>query len=310
MKVGVAIVAYGNAAEVAACLGAVGAQRHRDFRVVICENGDAAAFDALRNAVPEALPGGQSVTLVHASDNPGYAGGVNRAMAAAAEADGWWVLNPDTQPTPDALAALVERAAKGDVAVVGGTLVGGDGRVQTLGGRWRAKLARTESIGRGADPAASVDARAIEAMLDYQTGASMLVTRALMEAIGPMREDYFLYCEEVEWCLRARAAGLAIGFAPDARVLHHQGTTTGSAGDIRARPRLPIYLDERNKLNMVRDTRPADLITAIPAALALLLLRYGKAGAWVPMRHAVAGWWAGVRNQRGKPAWLVARRGG
>ena len=38
-------------------------------------------------------------------------------------------------------------------------------------------------------------------------GASV-VGRAMLDAVGPMRDDYFLYCEEVEWCLRAKAAGL------------------------------------------------------------------------------------------------------
>src|SRR3546814_4422658 len=95
----------------------------------------------------------------------------------------------------------------------------------------------------------------------------MLVSRAFLQATGPMREDYFLYCEEVEWCLRARAKGMAFGFAPEARVLHNQGASTGSGQSVRTRPRLPIYLDERNKMLVTRDCFAGRLPIAAVAAL-------------------------------------------
>ncbi|MFM6854239.1 MAG: glycosyltransferase family 2 protein [Sphingopyxis sp.] len=308
MRVAIVIVGYNNAADIAACLAALAAQTHPAFHVVICENGDAGAYARLRDAVAGLQPGGQPPLLIAAPDNPGYAGGVNRGIAATPGADAWWVLNPDTVPDAPALAALVARAQRGDADVIGGTLYRADGTVQSHGGRWRSHLARVEAIGMGMAVGQTPDSAAIEQALDYQTGASMLVTRRVIDMIGPMREDYFLYCEEVEWCLRAKAAGLKLGFAPGARVLHHQGATTGSADGIRARPRLPIYLDERNKINMVRDTRPHHLPMAIPAALALLVLRFGRGRAWAQMRYAAAGWWAGVRNQRGKPGWLTQTR--
>jgi N-acetylglucosaminyl-diphospho-decaprenol L-rhamnosyltransferase len=304
MHVAVCIVAYRNPAEVAACLNALAMQTHGDFRIIVCDNSDDAAHAQLAAALPTSMPGGQAVTPLHAADNPGYAGGVNRCLAAAPDADAWWVLNPDTVPEPDALAALVARLSHGDVAAVGGTLYWPDGRVQGHGGRWRGWLARCESIGNGTALSARVDADNIEASLDYLLGASMLIGRAFLDATGPMREDYFLYAEEVEWCLRAKAAGLRLGFAPGARVLHGQGGTTGSAAALTTRPRLPIFMDERNKLNVVRDIHPLRLSVAIPAALILLLLRYAKRGAKAQLGYALGGWWAGVRDQRGKPNWL------
>jgi N-acetylglucosaminyl-diphospho-decaprenol L-rhamnosyltransferase len=120
-----------------------------------------------------------------------------------------------------------------------------------------------------------------------------------------MRADYFLYAEEIEWFVRARALGLRLGFAPDAHILHAQGTTTGSAAPLHDRPRLPIYCDERNRLHVVRDTTPARYPVAVIAALALLLLRYARRGAWRQTGYALAGWRAGVRGERGMPPWLT-----
>lgn len=132
-----------------------------------------------------------------------------------------------------------------------------------------------------------------------------MVGRAFIEKVGLMREDYFLYCEEVEWCLRAQTQGLRLGMAAEAFVDHHQGSTTGSANRIPDRGRLPIYLDERNKVLVTRDCFPALLMPAAAASLAMLCLRYARRGAWRQFGYGLSGWFAGLRNQRGKPGWLA-----
>jgi GT2 family glycosyltransferase len=133
----------------------------------------------------------------------------------------------------------------------------------------------------------------------------MLVGRRFVDRIGPMREDYFLYCEEVEWSLRGLKRGMRLGFAPAARVLHRQGTTTGAGAAIRERKKLPIYLDERNKMLLTRDLFPARLPVAAGAAMMLILLRFGRKRAWRQLGYAIQGWAAGLLNRRGVPAWLA-----
>lgn len=302
--IAVCIVAFRDAPQIVACLEALGRSDFPDFQVVICENGGAQAYADLVARVPLTLAGGQAVTTYRAEGNLGYAGGVNLCMRATTNARAWWILNPDTTPAPGALTALVARLERGDCAAVGGVLYHPDGKVQAYGGHWRMAMARAVSIGHGAAMSDRPDASAIEKRTDYLLGASMLVGRTMVERVGLMKEDYFLYAEEVEWCLRAGKAGLRLGFAPDARICHGQGATTGSADSIRERPRLPIYLDERNKLNVVRDTAPIALITAIPATFLLSLLRFARKGAWRQQGYALQGWLAGVRNERGIPGWM------
>ena len=299
MHVAVCIVAYRNAADIVACLGALADSTYGDFEVQICENGGADAYGALVEAIPARLSGGQPVAIIEAPRNLGYAGGVNVCLRASPDADAWWILNPDTRPDAAALEALVVRLTRQDCELVGGVLYGADNLVQTLGGRWRPWLARAESIGRGwpvAHPPPAADVQ-----LDFVSGASMLVGKAFVDRVGLMREDYFLYCEEVEWCLRGRARGMRLGFAADARILHDQGGTTGSARPLRSRPRLPIYLDERNKILVTRDCFPARLPVAASAALVLIGLRFVARGAWRQATFALRGWWAGVMNERGVP---------
>lgn len=303
MHVAIVIVSYRNPGDVARCVEALGATTHPAFEVVICENGGAGAAATMLDAVPETLPGGQRVAVIHA-DNPGFAGGVNLGMRAAPGADAWWILNPDTVPAPDALAALVRRLSAGDCAAVGGVLHFETGRIQSLGGRWNPWLARAESIGAGSMLSDPVDAAAIERQQDYLMGASMLVSRHFVETAGEMREDYFLYAEEIEWFLRAGRHGLALGFAPDARVLHHQGTTTGWANAMRNRPKMPIYLDERNRLHVTRDHFPARLPVVAVTAPLYMTLRFARSGAWKQIGYGLKGWGAGLLGRRGVPGWM------
>ena len=305
MRVAVAIVAFRNPGDIARCLSALGRSTYSDYEVVICENGGVAAFDALAAATPRALPGGQAVRVIQAQGNVGFAGGVNLCIAAAPTAGAYWVLNPDTEVEPNALAFMVERLEAGDCDAVGCVLALDDGTAQAFGGLWRPWLARAEAIGRGQPIGSDIDAAAVEATQTFIMGASLLAGRRFVETVGPMREDYFLYGEELEWCQRATALGMRLGFAPRAVVRHHQGATTGSGQAVSRRPRLPVFLDERNKMLITRDHFPARLPVAAVAALVLLVLRYGVKGRGAALGHALDGWWAGLRNQRGRPAFAA-----
>ncbi|MDB5422831.1 MAG: hypothetical protein JWQ29_247 [Phenylobacterium sp.] len=304
MHVAVVIVGFRNPRDIAACLQALERSTHPDYEVVICENGGPAAFQALADALPKTLAHGQPVKVLLAPGNLGYAGGVNHGMAACDEADAWWVLNPDTEPQPEAMGALLARLGRGDCEAVGCTVYLPDGTVQSHGGAWRAWLARAVSIGHGQPLDDAVDPRTVERAQSYLNGAAMLVSRRFVEVVGPMREEYFLYCEEVEWFLRGLARGVKLGFAPDARVLHQAGTTTGSYDAMRARPKPPIYLNERNKVLVTRDCFPARLPVAAVASLLLAILKFGRRGAWRQLGYALSGWRAGLCNERGVPAWM------
>ena len=298
--VAVTIVGYRNVHDIVRCVTALANSTYADFEIVICENGGSVAFEALRTRLPPALPGRQPITLIEAAANGGYASGINICMAAARAADAWWLLNPDTETEPGTLAALVARLEHGYDAV-GGTLYFENGRVQSCGGIWLGWLARAVSIGNGSALGSLPNPADVERQQNYLSGASMLVGRIFYEKTGPLSEDYFLYCEEVDWCLRAAAQQLKLGYALGARVLHRQGTTTGSSTSLKARSWISVYLDERNKMLITRRHFPARLPVAAPAALLLIGLRYLRKGAFRQFGYGVSGWFAGVLGKSGTP---------
>lgn len=304
MHVSVAIVGFRNADDILRCLSALEGSTHGDFDVIVCENGGAEALARLRAAAPSALAGGQVVRIVGAASNLGYAGGVNVCIAETPSAAAWWILNPDTLPDPGAMGEMVGQLTAEACHAVGCIVYLPGGKVQSYGGRWRRWLARAVSIGHGALVSAEFDADSVVRTQNYLNGSSMMVGRAFIEAAGLMREDYFLYCEEVEWCLRAQSAGMTLGLARRARVLHYSGTTTGSYDEPRRRPKLPVYLMFRNCMLLVRDCSPQALPVAAVALLFQLFLKYGRHGAWRQVGYGLSGWAAGLANERGAPKWV------
>jgi hypothetical protein len=64
-----------------------------------------------------------------------------------------------------------------------------------------------------------------------------------------------------------------------------------------------VYLDERNKVLLTWIRSPMKLVVVVPFSLVVLCVRFGRRRAWRQWGYALAGWAAGLRNQRGKPAW-------
>lgn len=306
MNITIIIVAFKNLDDVRACLHALENQSYRHFDIVICENGSQEDYLRLQEAIESEFAGKLPVKVINDPDNSGYAGGINRAIAAADDADAYWILNPDTQPAPNALAALLHRLHSAKADAVGGLIYLPDGLIRSCGGHWVAWAAYVKGLGLGRKLSDPPCPQEVEKSLSYISGACMFVSRNFVERTGPMREEYFLYAEEVEWCLRATGKGLKLAYSPDALIFHEQGSTTGSGEDASSRPALPIYLDERNKLLVVRDTTPIALLTAAPIAFAVLTVRYLFRGSVSQWRVAVSGWFAGLRNRRGKPRHLLA----
>jgi GT2 family glycosyltransferase len=325
-RIAIVIVGFRCGADIAACVRQLSASTHPAFDIHVIENGGQSSFADLRTqfaplssevpadarAAPPPrtqeklvlrLPGDQRLVLYRAVGNLGYAGGINTVLTALADDPSWsavWILNPDTEPEPGALAALLRRLDEGDYGIVGSRLVlKSQGFVQMYAGRWRPWLARGFNIGRGRPVEEIPDVDAIEREMDYVCGASMLVRRSYIEAVGPMQEDYFLYAEEVDWCLRR--GSYRLGYAHDSIVVHEQGATIGTHADRRLRSGFSIFLDERSKLLLTRRFYPR-IYPLVAIAALMLTFQYLKARAYANFGHAISGWWAGLRGETGFPA--------
>jgi GT2 family glycosyltransferase len=62
--------------------------------------------------------------------------------------------------------------------------------------------------------------------VDAVSGAFLMIRRKAVEDIGLLDERFFMYGEELDWCLRAKRAGWAVMYHPAAQIVHYKGQST------------------------------------------------------------------------------------
>ena len=212
------------------------------------------------------------LTLIAHSENSGYAGGVNIGLAhlmAHGDLENIWVLNPDSITAPDTPAAyLAKAAATPDYGLMGGRTCYMDppDLIQIDGGLLNRKTGVTGNLNQGKrhgeTPAPADDT------LDFIMGGNMVASRAFLDAVGLMEEDYFLYYEEVDWAFRR--GDLPLVYCEDGLVHHRAGTAIGSRKMSQVASPLSMYFKYRGRLRFMRRFFPKSLLTAYGFALVKL----------------------------------------
>ena len=216
------------------CLQSLEKQTCRDFEIILLD--DASTNDSVAR-LREHLP--PNTVFLPQQQNQGFAA-VNNIGMRRALADGCdWalLLNNDTVAAPDFLETLLRQTPEGAVSCpkmlfldppdeiwfAGGELDRATGRVRHLGGHQK-------------DGPAFAQAKQV----NFITFCCVLLPRSVIERVGYLDETLFMYCEDVDYCMRLGDAGVPLWFLPDAKIWHKAG---GSAGGM-----LSVYYITRNTL--------------------------------------------------------------
>jgi N-acetylglucosaminyl-diphospho-decaprenol L-rhamnosyltransferase len=198
------------------------------------------------------------VDLILAPKNGGFAYGNNLGIERAfgrGNPNYFYLLNPDTEVRAGAIRSLVNfLETHPQVGIAGSGIDNPDGSewpfafkfptilsevsgglntgfVYRLLRRWNV----AQQMARHAQP------------VDWVSGASMMIRSSIFATIGGLDENYFLYFEETDLCLRAKRAGFPTWYVPEGRVMHFEGQST-KIGGLRERPkRLPKYWFESRR---------------------------------------------------------------
>ena len=217
--IAVVILHYSNIEDTLRCTAAVYAQTCKGLDVYLISNDtDATAFATLVHEFPEA-------TVIQSPENLGYAGGNNLALSLIRNVQYkyFWLLNPDTVIPPTLAFDLLCAAEQHPEISVFGSVIHLDeparriwyagGLIQTRDGL------ETVHVGMGTNGS---DLPGEPYETDYITGASLFARTSLLQDVGMLPEDYFLYFEETDWCLRARAQGHKLLVLPQTRLIHQK----------------------------------------------------------------------------------------
>jgi GT2 family glycosyltransferase len=189
-----------------------------DDRVWVLDNG---SVDGSPNAVQTSHP---SVNLIVSLTNLGFAAGAN-LLVRAAGGDAVLLLNPDARPAPGTIEVLAGHLRDHpDAAAVGPQMTDAAGvpiachdRFPTLPSMVADQL-RLRRMPPFHDLPKNVD---------WIGGACFMVSVRAFDAIGEFDRDYFMYCEELDWCLRAGQLGWRISCRPDVKAVHCEGGSGG-----------------------------------------------------------------------------------
>jgi GT2 family glycosyltransferase len=179
-------------------------------------------------------PNSSVVTIVGLNENRGFAGGCNVGMRLARSDPGTefiWLLNNDTVVDPGSLDSLLTRVrVDPSLGILGCCLLNYDrpNVVQCLGVSYNSWTATTAFIGAGLPSNELPDTAEIEGKLAYVGGASLILPVRLLDDVGEMSEEFFLYFEELDWAMRIKGK-YRQSVCLEARIYHKEGSSVGSS---------------------------------------------------------------------------------
>lgn len=275
------ILNWNRADDTLECLASLLASDYAALRVLVV---DQASHDGSPARIRAAFP---TVDLLQLPANVGFAAGMNAGMRHALEhgAELLLLLNNDTVVAPDMVRELVAQVGPG-VGMVGPAIYYYAARTQLWsqgGGLHPLLLEMTGDHGRGRPlPAQPVTQ-------GFLSGCALLIPRSTVAQVGLWDERFFMYYEDLDYCLRVQRAGLALVLAPAATMWHKVARSSGGAASPAERYHMARSSGIYFRKHLTLGGAPA--ILAFRAASALRWSwRLGRRGQWA----ALAGYWRGL----------------
>ena len=221
------------------------------IRVVVVDNDsrDGSADAIERHIVARGF--GTWASVVRSPINGGFAAGNNLGIRSV-QADAYLLLNSDTLVKKGAIAEF-RRAmqARPDAGIIGASFEDGDGQLLESCFTFpqpMSELLRVANTGvvtkalRRFDTPATYGDEPTEA--DWMPFAGVVIRREVLDVVGLLDDGFFMYFEDVDYCIRVRAAGWRIVYWPAARIVHLVGASSNVTTSNAALKRAPRYYYE------------------------------------------------------------------
>lgn len=252
-KIAIIVLNWNAYEETYECLRSLERLENKNFYVFLVDNASTDySFEKLKKDGQE----GKfkiDIDLIQSGGNLGFAGGNNVAIQKAYNLGFYyfWMINNDTVVEEDSLTYLVDELVQHKETGIAGSkiLYYNSNIVWFAGGKVNTYFGKTKHIGFKMKENELSNARC---ETGYITGCSLFFRREVIDSIGLMKEDYFLYYEETDWNLRAKNNGWKIIYVPQSRVYHKISRSTGS--EKSAAP-FVAYYDIRNAYFMIKRTQ-------------------------------------------------------
>lgn len=205
-----------------------------DLRVTVVDNNSP---DNTPDVVSAEFP---DVRLIRRKDNPGFAVSNNQALAMTT-APFVLLLNPDTEVRWPTIQHLIDRLeADSSIGMIGCRLLLDDGsfdhaakrRIPTPMQALKYFTFKVFGLTVG-DYVANTVTETGAGDVDALNGAFMLVHRMALETVGGLDERYWMYAEDLDWCVRFRDAGWRVVYDGRVTALHVKGASAGKRRSLK-----------------------------------------------------------------------------
>lgn len=222
-QVYIILINYNNYKDTIQCVASLRKINYNSYTIVIVDNSsmdDSAAH--LKSELKDCI-------LIESKKNLGFAGGNNIGMKYALKkgADFILLLNNDTLVEKNFLSNMVAAFSKGkDIGIVGCKIMyyPQTNKIWFGGGKidWFKFIGI--HFGMRENDTGQVD---LEKEIDFMTGCCMLIKREVVEKVGGLPEEYFMYFEDVDYCVKVKEGGYKIWYNPKAVIYHKIGLSSG-----------------------------------------------------------------------------------
>ena len=211
-KTGIIVVNWNNTQDTIRCIESLQKLDYPNYEIILVDNGSDNT-QPFKVMFPE--------LIIHSlNTNMGFTGGYNYGMRVALDrgCNYLWLVNDDLIVDSKSLTTLVKEFNELPDAAFMGPLVMTIEQpdvILSAGGHTNKRSFYLTSIGkRLSDVTLKIQP------VDYISGCAVFTSASVIRQIGLLYEPFFAYCEDVEWCYRARQANLNTYIIPMAHVWH------------------------------------------------------------------------------------------
>jgi GT2 family glycosyltransferase len=234
MKLSIIIINYNTFRMTCDCLRDIYANTWEfSFEIILVDN---ASVECDPEKFKELFP---LITLIKSPANGGFSRGNNLGIAVA-KGEYLLILNSDTLNLNDGVKQCVDyldiRRHERDLGGVSCKILSPDGSMQRSAFDYRTRahsallnnsvfsyIASKLGMSKYRDEYYVTAMHQQEHPVQAMLGAFMLIRREAVEKAGPFEPDFFMYCEEIEWCYRINDHGFRLMYIPEAHIIHIGG---------------------------------------------------------------------------------------
>lgn len=192
--------------------------------------------------------------FIFSRENLGYGGGLNLAISKFLdEYEYFFILNNDTVVSSDFISSAYQQMKSGKFGIFGPVILYHKTDTVWFAGGKLSRFGYTMHMFKGKSYRVVKNKLPESYPTDFVTGCAMVVRKGVFKKIGFFDENFFMYGEDTDLCLRAKKAGYEIGMINSATVYHKVSRSAGTGGkDELAFSKLQAYYYARNNMILAK----------------------------------------------------------